>query len=39
VWKCSTSSDRCFPIPSPDDRQLAIHEEGFSANVWMMENF
>ena len=39
LWKCSSSSDRCFAVPSPDGRQLGIYEQGFSANMWMMENF
>jgi len=37
LWKCN--SDKCFGIPSPDGRQLAIYERKLTANMWMMENF
>ena len=37
VWKCVAG--RCFGVPSPDGRHLAIYSEKRSANMWMMENF
>jgi serine/threonine protein kinase len=37
LWKCS--SDKCFGLPSPDGRHLAIYERKVNANMWMMENF
>jgi len=37
LWKCKT--DRCFALPSPDGRHLAIDDWRPSANMWMMENF
>jgi hypothetical protein len=36
-WK--SNSDRCFGLPSPDGRHLAIYDWKLSANMWMMENF
>ena len=37
LWR--SSSDRCFALPSPDGRHLAIYDWKVSANMWMMENF
>jgi eukaryotic-like serine/threonine-protein kinase len=37
LWKCN--GDRCFGMPSPDGRHLAIYDWQLSANMWMMENF
>jgi serine/threonine protein kinase len=37
LWTCK--SDKCFGMPSPDGRHLAIYEQKLSANIWMMENF
>jgi serine/threonine protein kinase len=37
LWKCN--SDRCFAVPSPDGRHLAIYDWNVTANMWMMENF
>jgi Tol biopolymer transport system component len=36
LWK---SNARCFSVPSPDGRHLAIYDWKHSANMWMMENF
>ena len=37
LWKCKT--DRCYEVPSPDGRHLAIYDWRLSTNMWMMENF
>ena len=37
LWKCKT--DRCYSVPSPDGRHLAIYDWSVSANMWMLENF
>jgi hypothetical protein len=37
LWK--SNSERCFGVPSPDGRHLAIYDWKLSANMWMMENF
>jgi eukaryotic-like serine/threonine-protein kinase len=37
LWKCN--NDRCFALPSPDGRHLAIDDWRLTANMWMIENF
>jgi eukaryotic-like serine/threonine-protein kinase len=37
LWK--SLGPKCFGVPSPDGRHLAIYDWKRSANMWMMENF
>jgi len=37
LWKCN--NDRCYALPSPDGRHLAIWDFKLNANMWMMEKF
>jgi len=37
LWKCN--GDRCFGLPSPDGRHIAIDEWKQNTNFWTMENF
>jgi serine/threonine protein kinase len=39
LWKSASLGRRCFGVPSPDGRHLAINDMQQSANMWMMENF
>jgi hypothetical protein len=37
LWK--SLGPKCFGVPSPDGRHLAIYDWKRHANIWMMENF
>ena len=37
LWK--SIGPRCFGIPSPDGRHLAVYDWKRSSNMWLMENF
>ena len=37
LWK--SLGQKCFGVPSPDGRHLAIYDWKRSANMWMIENF
>ncbi|MFY9844939.1 MAG: protein kinase [Terriglobales bacterium] len=37
LWK--SLGPKCFGVPSPDGRHLAIYDWKRSSNMWMMENF
>ncbi len=39
LWKSGSLERRCFGVPSPDGRHLAIYDLQQRANMWMMENF